>query len=222
MTGSRAGARQRLVPAVPQPLDRHGRCSAPTATLYASAGDGASFNNVDYGQNGATYAGDQATRAAIRPAAWRRADPAERRGRRAARQERADVRTTRRRSTARSCASIPPPARACPTTRSPPRRTPTRGASWPTGCATRSASPCARAPTSCGSATSAGTPGRRSTASSSPTSATACELRLALLRGASPQSGYQGAGLSMLLRPCIRRLARSSHRTTPTTTAPAS
>ncbi|MFG1817890.1 PQQ-dependent sugar dehydrogenase [Kribbella sp. NPDC049174] len=28
--------------------------------LYASAGDGASFNNVDYGQYGATYAGDQA------------------------------------------------------------------------------------------------------------------------------------------------------------------
>ena len=28
--------------------------------LYVSAGDGASFNNVDYGQYGATYAGDQA------------------------------------------------------------------------------------------------------------------------------------------------------------------
>ena len=28
--------------------------------LYASEGDGASFNNVDYGQYGATYAGDQA------------------------------------------------------------------------------------------------------------------------------------------------------------------
>ena len=28
--------------------------------LYAGAGDGASFNNVDYGQYGATYAGDQA------------------------------------------------------------------------------------------------------------------------------------------------------------------
>jgi glucose/arabinose dehydrogenase len=28
--------------------------------LYASGGDGASFNNVDYGQYGATYAGDQA------------------------------------------------------------------------------------------------------------------------------------------------------------------
>src|SRR5438132_1463576 len=28
--------------------------------LYASGGDGASFNNVDYGQYGATYAGDKA------------------------------------------------------------------------------------------------------------------------------------------------------------------
>src|SRR5207253_5436316 len=32
----------------------------PDGALYVSGGDGASFNNVDYGQYGATYAGDQA------------------------------------------------------------------------------------------------------------------------------------------------------------------
>ena len=47
-------------------------------------GDGASFNNVDYGQYGNTYAGDQATRAATRPARRHRVDAADRRGRRAA------------------------------------------------------------------------------------------------------------------------------------------
>jgi glucose/arabinose dehydrogenase len=36
--------------------------------LYAGAGDGASFNNVDYGQYGATYAGDQANVCADPPA----------------------------------------------------------------------------------------------------------------------------------------------------------
>ena len=36
--------------------------------LYAGAGDGASFNNVDYGQYGATYAGDQANACADPPA----------------------------------------------------------------------------------------------------------------------------------------------------------
>ena len=35
--------------------------------LYAGAGDGASFNNVDYGQYGATYAGDQANPCADPP-----------------------------------------------------------------------------------------------------------------------------------------------------------
>jgi glucose/arabinose dehydrogenase/PKD repeat protein len=37
--------------------------------LYAGAGDGASFNNVDYGQYGATYAGDQANPCGDPPAA---------------------------------------------------------------------------------------------------------------------------------------------------------
>jgi glucose/arabinose dehydrogenase/PKD repeat protein len=37
--------------------------------LYAGGGDGASFNNVDYGQYGATYAGDQANPCGDPPAA---------------------------------------------------------------------------------------------------------------------------------------------------------
>ena len=38
--------------------------------LYVSGGDGASFNNVDYGQYGATYAGDQANPCGDPPGAW--------------------------------------------------------------------------------------------------------------------------------------------------------
>ena len=37
MTGHRAGARQRLVPAVPEPLDRHAACSAATARSTSAA-----------------------------------------------------------------------------------------------------------------------------------------------------------------------------------------
>jgi glucose/arabinose dehydrogenase len=40
-------------------------CSEPTEYLYAGAGDGASFDNVDYGQYGSFYAGDKANRAVI-------------------------------------------------------------------------------------------------------------------------------------------------------------
>jgi glucose/arabinose dehydrogenase len=61
--------------------------------LYAGGGDGASFNNVDYGQYGATYAGDQAQ--SLRRSSRRgrhRAEPA-RGGRwRAAQSERAAYR----------------------------------------------------------------------------------------------------------------------------------
>ena len=49
---SRAGARQRLVPAVPQPLHRHAHVRRATASSTPARGDGASFNNVDYGQYG--------------------------------------------------------------------------------------------------------------------------------------------------------------------------
>ena len=76
----RAGADQRLVPAVPEPLDRR-LAFGPDGALYASAGDGASFNYVDYGQGGTpdvNPCGDP-------PGRRRRdADPADGRGRRAA------------------------------------------------------------------------------------------------------------------------------------------
>ena len=72
---------------------------------------------------------------------------------------------------------------------------PERGGSSPTGCATRSASTSVRGPTSCGWVTSAGGLGgdqphtgrqrRRGR-----------ELRLALLRGAGRQPGYDGANLN--------------------------
>ena len=41
-----------LVPAVPEPLGRRHRSSAPTARSTSAAGDGASFNFADYGQTG--------------------------------------------------------------------------------------------------------------------------------------------------------------------------
>ena len=56
MTGHRAGADRGLVPAVPEPLDRRRSRSAPTARSTSSGGDGASFNGVDYGQDGAARA----------------------------------------------------------------------------------------------------------------------------------------------------------------------
>ena len=46
---ARAGSRERLVPAVPQSLDRHRRLRARRRPL-CGAGEGASFNYVDYGQ----------------------------------------------------------------------------------------------------------------------------------------------------------------------------
>ena len=58
MTGAEQVLVERLVPAVPQPLDRHRRRSAPDGALYASAGDGASFNFADYGQTATNPCGD--------------------------------------------------------------------------------------------------------------------------------------------------------------------
>ena len=71
----------------------------------------------------------------------------------------------------------------------------TRGGSSPTACATRSGSPSGRARTRSGSATSAGTPGRRSTGDPTPTRP--AELRLALLRGEPPSARLSGAGLNI-------------------------
>ena len=150
------------MPAVPEPLDRHASRSVADGALYVSGGDGASFNFVDYGQDGAPR---QPLR---RPAGRRRRRAERRRPPRAAR------------CAARTCAPASDPvgldgtimrvdpatgagAARQPARRQPPTRTP--AGSSPTACATRSASPSGRAPTSSGSATSAGTTGRRSTAS---------------------------------------------------------
>ncbi len=72
--------------------------------LYVSGGDGASFNCVDYGQDGG-----RSTPAAIRPAAWRTVTPTRAAPCAARTYAR---RRTRLRSTGRCCASTPTPARA--------------------------------------------------------------------------------------------------------------
>jgi glucose/arabinose dehydrogenase len=79
----------------------------PDGALYLSAGDGASFNFADYGQDG-NPVNRAATRSrkAARCAARTCAPPATRPG-----------------PTARSCASTRTPARRCPTTRRPARPT---------------------------------------------------------------------------------------------------
>ena len=117
--------------------------------LYASAGEGASFNYADYGQTGNPVRRSRSTRAAR--CARRTSGP----------------RATRSATAAPSSASAPMAAR--------PR-------SSPTDCATRSASPCAPARTSCGWATWAGGRGRSSIGSPRPARVSG-ELRVALLRG---------------------------------------
>ena len=85
----------------------------------------------------------------------------------------------------------PAPAPACPD--NPLRRapTPTRGASSPTASATRSVRASGRARTSSGSATSAGTPGRRSTASSTRPRRAVENFGWPCYEGAGPQPGYE-------------------------------
>ena len=106
--------------------------------LYVSSGDGASFNNVDYGQYGATYPGDRANPCGDPPGAVGTplSPPGAEGG--ALRSQASAVPMVPRHSTARSCGSIRPPVPACPVTRSSPHRMPMPDASWPTGCATRS------------------------------------------------------------------------------------
>ena len=91
---------------------------------------------------------------------------------RAPRVARSAARTSGRRATrpgwaVRSCGSIPPPAPPRRAIRSPPALTRTRSGSSRPGSATRSGSRSARGRRSCTSATSATTPGRRSTGSRS-------------------------------------------------------
>ena len=92
----------------------------PDGALYASGGDGASFNFVDYGQDGSPLnpCGDPPGRGR------RHADAPDRRGRRAAQPGPAHQRRPGHASTARSSGSTRPPARGCRTTRWPRPPTP--------------------------------------------------------------------------------------------------
>ena len=111
-----------------------------------------------------------------------------------------------------SCASTRRPA---PALRPIPwATTPTQmhAASSPMACATRSASPCARARTTrSGSATSAGTTGKRSISSPTPRRG-AAQLRLALLRRQRPPTGLRGGQPCDLPEPLQHsRMPRSRH-----------
>ena len=74
--GLGAGTGRGLVPAIPEPLGGTVEFG-PDGALYASAGDGASFTFVDYGQAGSPH--EPLRRSAC--ARWRRTDTADRRGR---------------------------------------------------------------------------------------------------------------------------------------------
>ena len=197
------------MPAVPEPLDRRPRvrrrrravrerrATAPASTTSTTASGGSPLNPCGDppGGVGATLTPPTAEGGALRsqdlrtrrrPGRPRRRDPARR------------PRHRRRR---------------CPTTRSPAAPTPTPGASSPTGCATRSGSRSARARTSSGSATSAGTtweeirphrrPDRRHGRTTSAGPAT---------RGAGSQAGYDAANLNI----CENLYARPARSPRPT------
>jgi glucose/arabinose dehydrogenase len=103
--------------------------------LYAGGGDGASFNNVDYGQYGATYAGDQANPCGDPPApAGTALSPPTAEG--------GALRSQSVRRTDGPATLDGTIIRIDPDTG--------QAALSPTGCATRSGSPSGRAPTSCG------------------------------------------------------------------------
>jgi hypothetical protein len=148
----------------------------PDGALYASAGDGASFEFVDYGQAGGTVinpnTGQPYTQAnpCNDPPGSLGVPNTSPNGRGGALRSPSLRRPANDRfcSTARSCGWTRPPATACPTIRWPPAPVPTPAGSWRRGCATPSTSPSGPAPTRCGSATSAGTPGRRSSGSRHP------------------------------------------------------
>ena len=118
--------------------------------LYASAGDGASFNYADYGQTAVDAGGGRS----LGP------------GRRAAKSGHSNQRRSGDAGRLDHPARSRTPAPRCPTIRARPIPMPTASGWSRTACATRSASRFAPAPTSSGSATSAGTSGKRSTASS--------------------------------------------------------
>ena len=129
--------------------------------LYVSGGDGASFNFVDYGQDGSPVnpCGDPPG-----PPGFDLTPPTAEGGALRSQDVRTTARTTRRRSTGRCCASTPTPEPPFRATRSSAAATPTATASSPTGSATPSSSRCGPGPTRPGPARPAGAPGRSSTA----------------------------------------------------------
>jgi len=117
--------------------------------LYASAGDGASFNYEDHGQTGNPCGDPAGEGGALRAQSLRNGSQ----------------------PTVLSGSVIrvdPTPAWQARPTPWPAAPTPTPGASSPKACATRSGSPSGPGPTRSGPAMSGGTPGRRSTGSSTP------------------------------------------------------
>ena len=187
--------------------------------LYASGGDGASFNNVDYGQYGATYAGDQANPCGDPPGAVGTAlSPPGGRGRRAAQPERPAHRRPGH------------PRRRGPADRSRHRRGRARqpvllltGRQRAADRGLRAAQPVPHHPAPghrravdrrrrlehLGRDQPRGRAGQRDRV----------ELRLAVLRGSRRRKAATRAPASTCARRCTRRPVRSSRRTTRTTTA---
>ena len=163
----------------------------------------ASFTFADYGQDGdpVNPCGDPPGGAGRR----RAHDAADGRGRRAAQPGHPhDGPATRRASTARSCASIPRPAPACPATRSSVAATRTPAAIIADGSPQPlPLRPSGRARTRSGRATSAGTPGRRSTGSTR--SSRRRRTSVALLRGRAADAGLRRAQPEHLREPLHRR-----------------
>ena len=148
----RAGADRGLVPAVPEPLDRHARVRPRRrAVRQRRRRRELQLRRLRPGRH-------PSTRAATRPAGRRHHDAADGRGRRAAQPGHPDERPTRRASTARSCGD-PDTGAALPDNPNAASATRTRAASSPTACATRSASRSAPGRTTSTSATWAGTLG---------------------------------------------------------------
>ena len=186
----RAGADRRLVPAVPEPLDRRPRVRRRTAPSTSAAATGASFNFADYGQ-----VGDP-----VNPCG----DPAGRRGRRrrrrpAPRAARCAARSPRRPAGEPAALNGADPA-GRPGDRQRPARQPARRElrrQRPAHRRLRPAQPVpvhdpARDERALDRRRRLDRRGRRSTASSIRARAPAQQLRLALLRGPGPTAVLPG------------------------------
>ena len=202
----RAGAHRGLVPAVPEPLDRRPGLRRRRRALRQR-------RRRRQLQLRRLRPGRQPAQPVRRPAGRgrRHPDAADGRGRRPAQPGPAHHRRPGRASTAPSSGSTRTPARPCPATRCRLQPTPTPAASSPTACATRSASPSGPAPARSGSATSAGAPGRRSTASPTRPTPRSTNFGWPCYEGTGRQGGYDGANLDHLREP-VRGRRRRGHQ----------